>query len=40
MSKQILKATAGKCHDTARNWQIVLTFSALIGSFGLVTHYL
>jgi len=40
MSKHIRKTAVDKYHDAARNWQIVLTVSALIGSFGFVTHYL
>lgn len=40
MSRQIQKVTADRYQDTARNWQIVLTVSALIGSLGFVTHYL
>jgi len=40
MSRLIHKANTVRQQETAKNWQIVLTFSALIGSLGLVTHYL
>ena len=40
MSKYIQKANAAREQEAAKNWQIVLTVSALIGSLGFVTHYL